>query len=71
MNQTNIEISKKEEYLAQIVEFEKKYKDKKSELRWADDEWEESAIEDEMNRYAARIKDLNQRVAAIEELENF
>ena len=65
----NIDITKKEEYLAQVAEFKKKYKDKKSELEWADDEWEESVIEDEMNKYASRIKLLNQRIAAIKEKE--
>ncbi len=39
MNQMeNIDITKKDEYLAQVTEFKKKYKDKKSELEWADDE---------------------------------
>ncbi len=47
MSQTeNIDITKKEEYLAQVAEFKQKYKDKKSELEWADDEWEESPIFD-------------------------
>ena len=65
----NIDISKKDEYLAQVTEFKKKYKDKKSELEWADDEWEESVIEEEMNKYASRIRLLNKRLAAIKELE--
>jgi len=71
MSQTeNIDITKKEEYLAQVAEFKQKYKDKKSELEWADDEWEESVIEDEMNKYASRIRLLNQRIAAIKEVES-
>jgi len=71
MSQTeNIDITKKEEYLAQVAEFKQKYKDKKSELEWADDEWEESVIEDEMNKYASRIRLLNQRIAAIKEMES-
>ncbi len=70
MNQMeHIDITKKDEYLAQVTEFKKKYKDKKSELAWADDEWEESVIEEEMNKYASRIKLLNKRLATIQELE--
>jgi len=70
MNQTeNIDITKKDEYLAQVTEFKKKYKDKKSELEWADDEWEESVIEEEMNKYASRIRLLNKRLLAIKEME--
>jgi len=65
----NIDISKKDEYLAQVIEFKKKYNDKKSELAWADDEWEESVIEDEMNKYASRIRLLNKRLLAINEME--
>ena len=71
MNQTeNIDITKKDEYLAQVTEFKKKYKDKKSELEWADDEWEESVIEEEMNKYASRIRLLNKRLVVIQQLEN-
>jgi hypothetical protein len=70
MNQTeNIDVTKKDEYLAQVTEFKKKYKDKKSELEWADDEWEESVIEEEMNKYASRIRLLNNRLAAIQQVE--
>ncbi len=70
MNQMeNIDITKKDEYLAQVTEFKKKYKDKKSELEWADDEWEESVIEEEMNKYASRIRLLNKRLVAIKEME--
>jgi hypothetical protein len=71
MNQTeNIDIAKKDEYLAQVTEFKKKYKDKKSELEWADDEWEESVIEEEMNKYASRIRLLNKRLAVIQQIES-
>ena len=70
MNSTeNIDITKKDEYLAQVTEFKRKYKDKKSELEWADDEWEESVIEEEMNKYASRIRLLNKRLLAIQEIE--
>ncbi|MCH9814768.1 MAG: hypothetical protein K0U47_12590 [Epsilonproteobacteria bacterium] len=69
VNET-IDIARKDEYLAQVEDYKKKYKDKKSELEWADDEWEESVIEDEMNKYAARIKLLNQQIAAIQQVES-
>jgi hypothetical protein len=65
-----IDISKKDEYLAQVTEFKQKYKDKKSELEWADDEWEESVLEEEMDKYASRIRLLNQRLAAIQKIES-
>lgn len=65
-----IDIAKKDEYLAQVADYKKKYKDKKSELEWADDEWEESVIEEEMNKYAARIKFLNNQIAEIQQQES-
>jgi len=66
---TNIDVARKGEYLEQVTEFKKKYKDKVSELKWADDEWEESVIEEEMNKYASRIKMLNMRLEAIQKIE--
>lgn len=70
MQRENVDIAKKEQYLAQVIEFERKYKDKKSELRWADDEWEESVIKDEMSRCTKRIALLNQRLTAIGQIES-
>ncbi len=69
-NLENIDVTKKDEYLTQVTEFKKKYKDKKSELKWADDEWEESLLEEEMNKYASRIKMLNRRLEAIKAIES-
>jgi hypothetical protein len=69
-NVENIDIAKKDEYLAEVVELKKKYKDKKSEIEWADDEWEESVIEEEMNKYASRIRLLNSRLASISDVES-
>lgn len=69
-NNENIDVTKVEEYIAQVEEFKKRYKDKKSELEWADDEWEESIINDEMQKYANKIKSLNQQIAAIQQHQN-
>jgi len=65
----NIDINKKDEYLALIVEFKKKYKDKKSEFAWADDEWEESAIKDEMDKFSDKILLLNKKIETIVAIE--
>ncbi len=71
MNQVEkIDITKKDEYLAQVAKYKQKYKDKKSELRWADDEWEESVIEEEISQVAKRIELLNQRLTVIKQMES-
>lgn len=69
-NIQNIDIEKKDEYFAEVTELRRKYKDKKSEIEWADDEWEESVIEDEINKYASRIRLLNRRLEAIGQVES-
>jgi len=66
----NIDISKKDEYLALIAELKKKYKDKKSEFAWADDEWEESVIKDEMDKFSDKILLLNKKIETITALES-
>jgi len=65
MNLTNVDVEKKEQYQAELEEYMKKYKDKKSELIWADDEYEESLLEEEMESYAKKIRGLKKVLAAI------
>lgn len=69
MNQTNLTIdpSKKKFYQNELETHMKKYRDKKSELQWVDDEFEESLIVQEMELYAKKIRHLKQVLKRIEE----
>ncbi len=59
MNQNaNLDPAKRELYHKELEECMRRYKDKKSELQWADDEFEESVIEQEMEVYAKKIRSL-------------
>ncbi len=69
LKEENIDITKKEHYIVQVAEFEQKCKDKISELKWADDEFEESVIKDELNKYTTRLKMLNDRLLIISKME--
>ena len=55
---TNLDPAKQELYKQELEQFMRKYKDKKSELQWADDEFEESVIQQEMDVYARKIRSL-------------
>jgi hypothetical protein len=55
---TKLDPVKREQYHKELEECMRKYKDKKSELQWADDEFEESVIEQEMETYAKKIRSL-------------
>lgn len=69
LKEENIDINKKEYYIVQVAEFEQKCKDKMSELRWADDEFEELVIKDELSKCTTRLKALNQRLTVISKME--
>ncbi|RUM62823.1 MAG: hypothetical protein DSZ05_09565 [Sulfurospirillum sp.] len=60
MNQktTSLDPAKREQYHKELEEYMRKYNDKKSELQWADDEFEESVIAQEMEVYAKKIRSL-------------
>ena len=60
MNQKVISLdpAKRELYHKELEEYMRKYKDKKSELQWADDVFEESVIQQEMDVYAKKIRSL-------------
>jgi hypothetical protein len=62
MNEKNfvIDPAKKELYERELKACLQKYEDKKSELQWVDNSFEESLIEQEMENYARKIKNLNQ-----------
>ncbi len=68
MNSNNLIIdpAKKELYQRELETCMQKYRDKKSELGWADDIFEESVIQEEMDKYANRIRVLKQALAKIE-----
>ncbi len=53
-----IDLRKKEQYIRELEEYKQKYIDKKSELQWADNEYEESFIQSEINSYARKIRRL-------------
>ncbi len=54
----NLDPVKRELYHKELEEVMRKYKDKKSELQWADDEFEEAVIQQEMDLYAKKIRSL-------------
>ncbi len=68
MNQNSLTINpaKKELYQRELEVCMQKYKDKKSELQWADDEFEESVIQQEMDTYANKIRNLKQALLRLE-----
>ncbi len=65
-NSLIIDPAKKELYLRELDMIMQKYKDKKSELQWADDEFEESLIQQEMDIYANKIRNLKQALSTID-----
>ena len=40
----------------------KKYRTRKDELEWADDEWEESEIQEELDGYARKINSIKAQI---------
>ena len=46
----------------EIEELLKKYRTRKDELEWADDEWEESEIQEELDGYAIKINYLKSKI---------
>ena len=68
MNQNNliIDLEKKDLYQHELDVTMQRYRDKKSELQWADDEFEESLIQQELNTYANKIRNLKQALAKME-----
>ena len=54
----SLDPAKREFYHKELEEYMRKYKDKKSELQWADDIFEESVIQQEMDVYAKKIRSL-------------
>jgi len=65
----DIDISKKDAYITEVAELKKMYKAEKEKIEWADDDWEESMIQEEMDKYATKIRALNQQIASIKILE--
>ncbi len=66
MSMRNIDISKKAEYQDQLAIYMQKYKDKKSELNWADDVFEESLISEQMENFAKKIRGLKKILSQLE-----
>ncbi len=66
MSMKNIDINKKADYQAQLATFMQKYKDKKSELNWADDVFEESLIKEEMENFAKKVRGLKKILEQLE-----
>ena len=66
MSMTNIDINKKTEYQAQLAIYMQKYKDKQSELKWADDAFEESLISEEMETFAKKVRGLKKILAQLQ-----
>ena len=68
MNQNNLIIdpAKKDLYQHELDVTMQRYRDKKSELLWVDDEFEESLIQQELDTYANRIRSLKQALAKME-----
>ena len=46
----------------EIEELLKKYRTRKDELEWADDEWEESEIQEELDGYAKKINTIKAQI---------
>jgi predicted nucleic acid-binding Zn-ribbon protein len=65
----DIDIEKKDDYQRDVEALKRKYKKLKEQLEWADDTFEEETIEEEMDHFATQIRALNQKLAAIAELE--
>ena len=49
---------------SEIEQLLKKYRTRKDELEWADDEWEESEIQEELDGYARKINSIKAQIKA-------
>ncbi|HIP46172.1 MAG TPA: hypothetical protein EYG95_01295 [Campylobacterales bacterium] len=67
--ENEIDITKKDDYITEVAELKKKYKVEKEKIEWADDDWEEASIQEEMDKYATKIRALNRQIASIEQVE--
>jgi hypothetical protein len=56
-----------EEAKAEIARLLKVYRVKKDDLEWADDDWESSEIQEELDGYAKNIKILKAKVREFEQ----
>ncbi len=65
-NSLIIDPAKKELYERELEACMQKYKDKKSELKWVDNDFEESLIEEEMKKYATKIRNLKHALGRAE-----
>ncbi len=70
MNEEKIETEKKPFDIVEVKEHIEKlliaYRVKKDELEWADDEWSEDEINEELEQYAKEIKLLKAKVREFE-----
>ncbi len=58
LTMNSIDPTKQEQYIRELEEYKRKYVDKQSELQWADNKYEESSIQSEINSYARKIRRL-------------
>jgi hypothetical protein len=59
----------KDDFLNEVEDLKKKYKQAKEKLAWVEDNFEEGLIEDEMRSYATQIKAIKQQLAQVESSE--
>lgn len=55
-----------DEVKAHIEKLLAKYRSRKDDLEWADDEWSEDEIQVELDSYAKQIRDLKEKVRVYE-----
>jgi len=65
-NPENEQASTVDEIKAKIEQLLTQYRAKHDELEWADDEWESSEIQEELDAYAKEIKKLKAKVRELE-----
>ena len=68
-DKNEIDITKKDDYITEVAALKIKYKAEKEKIEWADDDWEEAMIQEEMDKYANKIRALNQQIASIAKIE--
>jgi len=67
-NEENKDIFNIEEAKAEINKLLKLYRTKKDDLEWADDDWEQGEIQEELDNYALKIRVLKSKVREYEKL---
>lgn len=60
--------NEKEAYLAEVEALKKKYKARREDLEFADDDFEEGLILEEMEKYRQNIKEIKLKLAQIEDV---